>query len=142
MEATMRNFGRNVAATGVFFAMLLAAFSLCTLIPLGGVYIAAKLAKSQFPSIGPYMIVIVGIIVTVLIDAWIIGRLNDLYVRVTGSNRLVQSRPGWLKSMRDTGPVHGSVTVVEAVMMSSVMLAALALMVWFFLLAGSPLPNN
>ena len=142
MEATMRNLGRNAAATAVFFAMLLAAFSLWTLIPLGWVYIASKLAKSQFPSIGPYMIVIVGIIVTVLIDAWLIGRLNDLYVRVTGSNRLVQSRPGWLKSMRDTAPIHNSVTVVEAVMMSSVMLAALALMVWFFLLAGSPLPNS
>jgi hypothetical protein len=142
MEATMRIWGKNVAATAVFFAMLLAAFSLWTLIPLGWVYIASKLAKSQFPSIGPYMIVIVGIIVTILIDAWIIGRLNDLYVRVTGSNRLVQSRPGWLKSMRDTGPTQSSVTVVEAVMMSSVMLAALALMVWFFLLAGSPLPNS
>jgi hypothetical protein len=142
MEATMRIWGKNVAATAVFFAMLLAAFSLWTLIPLGWVYIASKLAKSQFPSIGPYMIVIVGIIVTVLIDAWVIGRLNDLYVRVTGSNRLVQSRPGWLKSMRDTGPTQTSVTVVEAVMMSSVMLAAVALMVWFFLLAGSPLPNN
>jgi len=142
MESTVRIWGKNVAATAVFFAMLLAAFSLWTLIPLGWVYIASKLAKSQFPSIGPYMIVIVGIIVTVLIDAWVIGRLNDLYVRVTGSNRLVQSRPGWLKSMRDTGPTQTSVTVVEAVMMSSVMLAAVALMVWFFLLAGSPLPNN
>jgi hypothetical protein len=142
MEATMRNFGRNVAATAVFFAMLLAAFSLWTLIPLGWVYIASKLAHSQFPSIGPYMIVIVGIIATVLIDAWLIGRLNDVYVRVTGSNRLVQSRPGWLKSMRDTGPVQNSVTVVEAVMMSSVMLAALALVIWFFVLAGSPIPNQ
>lgn len=142
MEATMRIWGRNAAATAVFLAMLLAAFSLWTLIPLGWVYIASKLAKSQFPSIGPYMIVVVGIIVTVLIDAWLIGRLNDLYVRVTGSNRLVRSRPGWLKSMRDAGPVHTSVTVVEAVMMASVMLAALALMVWFFLLAGSPLPKQ
>ena len=33
-------------------------------------------------------------------------------------------------------------TVVEAVLMSSVMLAALALTVWFFLLAGSPIPNQ
>src|ERR1700742_2717647 len=124
MELTARNLGRNLAATAVFFAMLFAAFSLWTLIPLGWVYIASKLAKSQFPSIGPYMIVIVGIIATVLIDAWLIGRLNDLYIRVTGSNRLVQSRPGWLKSMRDTGPVHNSVTVVEAGMMPSVILAA------------------
>ena len=142
MELTVRNLGRGAAATVVFLAMLLAAFSLWTLIPLGWVYIASKLSHSQFPSIGPYMVVIVGIIATVLVDSWLIGRLNDLYIRVTGSNRLVQSRPSWLKSMRDTGPVHNSVTVVEAVMMSSVMLAALALATWFFLLAGSPLPNN
>jgi hypothetical protein len=142
MEATMRNFGRNAAATAVFFAMLIAAFSLWTLIPLGWVYIASKLAKSQFPSMGPYLIVVVGIIVTVLIDAWLIGRLNDIYIRVTGSNKLVQTRPGWLKSMRDAAPVQNAVTVVEAVMMSSVMLAAVALMLWFFILAGSPIPNQ
>ena len=67
------------------------------LIPLGWVYIASKLSHSQFPSIGPYMIVIVGIIATVLVDAWLIGRLNDLYIRVTGTNRLVQTRPAWLQ---------------------------------------------
>jgi hypothetical protein len=139
---TVRNLGRNMAATVVFFVMLLAAFSLWTLIPLGWIYIASKLSHSQFPSIGPYMVVVVGIIVTTMADAWLIGRLNDLYVRVTGSNRLVQSRPNWLKSMRDAAPVQNAVTVVEAVMMSSVMLAGLALITWFFLLAGSPIPNN
>ena len=44
--------------------------------------------------------------------------------------------------MRDTGPTEHSVTVVEAVLMSSVMLAALALTIWFFVLAGSPIPNQ
>src|SRR6201999_1868469 len=142
LETAVRSIGRNLAATAVFLAMLLAAFSLWTLIPLGWVYIASKLSHSQFPSIGPYMIVVVGIIVTVLVDAWLIGRLNDLYVRVTGSDRLGQRRPRWLKSMRDAAPVQNAVTEVEAVMMSSVMLAALALMLWFFILAGSPLPTQ
>jgi hypothetical protein len=142
LEITVRNLGRNLAAAAVFLAMLLAAFSLWTLIPLGWVYIGSKASQSQFPSIGPYMVVIVGIVVTVLVDAWVIGRLNDLYIRVTGSNRLVATRPSWLKSMRDAAPVQNSVTVVEAVMIASVMLAALALVVWFFLLAGSPLPNQ
>ena len=32
--------------------------------------------------------------------------------------------------------------MVEAVLMGSVLLAALALSVWFFLLAGSPLPEQ
>src|SRR6201995_4231872 len=92
-ETAVRGFGRNLAATAVFLAMLLGAFSLWTLIPLGWVYIASKLAHSQFPSIGPYMVVIIGIIATVMVDAWLIGRLNDVYIRVTGSNRLVPTRP-------------------------------------------------
>jgi hypothetical protein len=134
--------GQAIAAGFVFLAMLLAAFSLWTAIPLSWVYIASKLSETQFPSGGPYAVVAVGIITSILIVAWLIGRLNDLYVRITGTNRLAPIRPGWLKSMRDTAPARGSVTVVEAVLMTSVMLAALALTLWFFLLAGSPLPDQ
>jgi hypothetical protein len=133
---------RAIAAAIVFLAMLLAAFSLWTAIPLSWVYIASKLSHTQFPSGGPYAIVAVGIIASVLFVAWLIGRLNALYVRITGTNRLAPMRPSWMKSMRDTAHVQSSVTVVEAVLMSSVMLAALALTVWFFLLAGSPIPSQ
>ncbi|HET6997379.1 MAG TPA: hypothetical protein VFI03_02230 [Solirubrobacterales bacterium] len=136
------NPGRALGASVVFLAMLLAAFSLWTAIPLSWLYIGSKVSETQFPSGGPYAVVAVGIIVSILIIAWLIGRLNELYVRITGTNRLAPIRPAWLKSMRDTGPVQGSVTVVEAVLMTSVMLAALALTAWFFLLAGSPLPNQ
>ena len=133
---------RGAAAGLVFTAMLLAAFSLWTAIPLSWVYIASKVSHTQFPSGGPYAIVIVGIIASVVFVAWLIGRLNYLYVRITGTNRLEPPRPAWLRSMRDTSPVRGSVTVVEAVLMSSVMLAGLALTLWFFFLSGSPLPNQ
>lgn len=136
------NPGRGLAAGVVFLAMLVAAFSLWTAIPLTWIYIASKLSETQFPSGGPYAVVAVGIIASVLVVAWLIGRLNALYVRVTGTNRLEPMRPNWLRSMRDTAPMQSSVTVVEAVLMSSVMLAALALTLWFFLLAGSPIPNQ
>jgi hypothetical protein len=138
----IHNPGRAVAATLVFLAMLFAAFSLWTAIPLSWVYIASKLSHTQFPSGGPYIVVAVGIISSVLIVAWLIGRLNILYVRITGTNRLTPIRPTWLKSMRDTGGLQSSVTVVEAVLMGSVMLAGLALTLWFFLAAGSPIPNQ
>jgi len=134
--------GRGVAAGFVFLAMLLAAFSLWTAIPLSWVYIASKLSETQFPSGGPYAVVAVGIIASILIVAWLIGRLNNLYIRITGTNRLGPIRPTWLKSMRDTAPMRSSVTVVEAVLMGSVMLAMLALTLWFFLWAGSPIPNQ
>jgi len=141
-NAHTHNPARGAAAGVVFLAMLLAAFSLWTAIPLSWVYIASKLSHTQFPSGGPYAVVAVGIVVSILFVAWLIGRLNGLYVRITGTNRLEPIRPAWLKSMRDTGSATASVTVVEAVLMGSVMLAALALTVWFFLLAGSPIPNQ
>jgi hypothetical protein len=133
---------RGLAASIVFVAMLLAALSLWTAIPLSWIYIGSKVSHTQFPSGGPYMVVAVGIVVSILIVAWLIGRLNGLYIRITGTNRLAPMRPTWLKSMRDSSPAHGTTTVVEAVLMGSVILAAMALTVWFFLLAGSPIPNQ
>lgn len=141
-HSAARSASRGVAAALVFTAMLLAAFSLWTAIPLSWVYIASKLSHTQFPSGGPYAVVIVGIIASVVFVAWLIGQLNNLYIRITGTNRLEPPRPTWLRSMRDATPVRGSVTVVEAVLMSSVMLAALALTLWFFFLSGSPIPNQ
>jgi hypothetical protein len=131
-----------VAAGFVFLAMLLAAFSLWTAIPLSWIYIGSKLSETQFPSGGPYAIVAVGIVASILLVAWLIGRLNNLYIRITGTNRLEPIRPTWLKSMRDAAPIRSSVTVVEAVMMASVMLAVLAFTVWYVLWAGSPIPNQ
>jgi len=122
--------------------MLLAALSLWTAVPLGWIYIGSKVSHTQFPSQGPYFVVAVGIIVSVLLVAWLIGRLNRLYEQVTGTNRLAPMRPAWLKSLRDTAPQAGTTTVVEAVLMGSVLLAALCLTFWFFLLAGSPIPNQ
>src|SRR4029077_6866626 len=100
--------GHALAASVVFLAMLLAAFSLWTAIPLSWVYIASKLSETQFPSGGPYAVVAVGLVVSLLFVAWLIGRLNNLYIRITGTNRLAPMRPSWLKSMRDTSPVANS----------------------------------
>jgi hypothetical protein len=104
---------RGMAASVIFIVMLIAALALWTAIPVGWIYIA-----------------------------WLIGRLNALYMRITGTNRLAPMRPSWLKSMRDTGTAAGTTTVVEAVMIGSVMVAGLVFVGWFFLLAGSPIPNQ
>jgi hypothetical protein len=133
---------RGLVASLIFVAMLLAALSIWTAIPLGWIYIGSKVSHTQFPSQGPYFVVAVGIIISVLLVAWLIGRLNRLYEQVTGTNRLEPMRPAWLKSLRDTAPRAGTTTVVEAVLMGSVLLAALCLTFWFFLLAGSPIPNQ
>jgi hypothetical protein len=133
---------RGMAAAFVFVAMLLAALSIWTAIPLSWIYIGSKVSHTQFPSGGPYFVVAIGIVISILIIAWLIGRLNRLYIQITGTNRLGPMRPAWLKSMRDTSANAGSTTVVEAVLMGSVVLAAVTLTAWFFFLAGSPIPNQ
>ena len=136
-----RSAGRSVAGAVVVFAMTVAALSLWTVIPLSWVYIGSQIAGSQFPSGGPYMVVLIGIVVSILIVAWLLSRLNALYIRITGTNTMAPMRPAWLKSMRDQEIPRGT-TVMEAVIVGSVMVAAAALAVWFFLLAGSPLPSQ
>jgi hypothetical protein len=133
---------RGLAASAIFVVMLIAALALWTAIPVGWIWIGSKVADTQFPAEGPYAVVAVGIVLSILVDAWLIGRLNALYVQITGTNRLAPMRPSWLKSMRDTGTSAGTTTVVEAVMVASAMLAGLVLIVWFFFLAGSPLPDQ
>jgi hypothetical protein len=133
---------KGLAASLIFVAMLLAALSIWTAIPLGWIYIGSKVSHTQFPSSGPYFVVAAGIVISVLLVAWLIGRLNRLYIGVTGTNQLAPMRPTWLKSMRDSSPRAGGTTVVEAVLMGSVLLAGATLTVWFFLLAGSPIPNQ
>lgn len=133
---------RSLAANVIFFLMLVAALSLWTVIPLSWVYIGSKVSQTQFPSQGPYVVVAAGILINVAVVAWLIARLNHLYMRITGTNRLTPMRPTWLKSMRDSSVPIGTTTVVEAVLIGSVVLAMVAFTAWFLLLAGSPIPNG
>jgi hypothetical protein len=137
-----QSLGKSLAASMIFVAMLFAALSLWTALPLTWLYVGSKVSRTQFPAEAPYAVVIVGLIASIVIVAWLISRLNRLYVEITGTNRLAPMRPSWMRSMRDTAPQAGTTTVVEAVLMGSVLLAALALSIWFFLIAGSPIPNR
>lgn len=132
-----------MAATAVFVVMLLTALALWTAIPVGWIYIGSKVSETQFPSSGPYAIVAFGILFSIILDAWLIGRLNAAYVRLTGTDQLGPMRPNWMRSMSDSSTrASSTTTVVEAVMMGSVMLAGLVFVAWFVFLAGSPLPNQ
>jgi len=132
------------AAAGLVVAvMVIGAFSMWTVIPFGWIWIGSKVSPSQEPSGGPYMVVFAGIVISICTMAWILSRLNRLYVRITGSTRLPKRYlPAWRKSLSDERGSPYGMSVLEAVILASVLLAGLAMLVWFFIAAGSPLPSQ
>ena len=132
----------RVAAGFVAGLMLLLALSLWTAIPLAWLWIGSQLAATQFPSLGPYVVVLFGVIVSILIVGWILGHLNDVYLRLTGVRNVAPIRLGWLKSLRDSEKTQHPPTVLETVIVGSVLIACVVLLAWFFTLAGSPISNG
>ena len=141
-DSAPRRAGRNLAATLLVVLMVIAALSMWTAIPLGWVWVGSQVSEGQAPSGGPYMVVLFGIVISILLVSWLLSRLNQIYVHITGTARVEAIRPAWLKSLRDSEAPHANPTVLETVIVSSVVLAIITATAWFFLLAGSPLPNQ
>ena len=136
-ETEQRTGSKTAVAWLIAVVMLLAALSLWTVIPLVWLWIGSQVADSQFPSVGPYALVFFGALASILVVAWILGRLNEAYLKLTGSRTVEPIRLGWMKSMRDSSRARQA-TLLEAVIVGSVLLACVALGLWFFTLAGSP----
>jgi hypothetical protein len=110
-------------------------------VPLGLVYLASKLADTPKPSMGPYLVVILGLPIGMAVVAKGLGALNRAHIRLTGAE-VDEYRPAWTRSMRGERQVDRRGGVLDRVMIVSVAVAAVAFAVWFFGFAGSSLPGG
>jgi hypothetical protein len=110
-------------------------------VPLGLVYLASKLADTPNPSMGPYLLIILGLPVGMAVVGKGLGWLNRVHIRLTGTE-VDEYRPGWTRSMRGERQVDRRGGVLDRVMIVSVGVAAVAFAVWFFAFAGSSLPGG
>jgi hypothetical protein len=85
--------------------------------------------------------VMVGTIVTYVALLFVAGWAQN---RIAGSSGEVRpaSRYPWLRSMRDEPyrPGARKLTQLEAIFVTTAVLASVGMLVWFFFFAGSPLP--
>jgi len=109
-------------------------------VPVGLIYVASKLADTPNPSMGPYLLIIIGLPVGMAVVGKGLGALNRAHIRLTGAE-VDQYRPGWTRSMRGERNVDRRGGVLDKVMILSVGAAALVFAVWFFGFAGSSLPG-
>jgi hypothetical protein len=111
-------------------------------IPIGWIYLVSKMVDSSQPTLGPYVLLIVAIPVSMAIVGKLLFSLDHVYARVTGQDSEVQFRAPWLKSMRGERTTSRRLSVLEMTMIVSVSLALVAFAIWFFAFAGSSLPGS
>jgi hypothetical protein len=110
-------------------------------IPIGWLFLASRLVDTSQPTLGPYVLIIFGIPITMFLFGKLLFKLDRVFERVTGRASETDFRPPWLRSMRGERTVSRRLTVLEGVMIVSVSIAVTASAVWFFLFAGSSLPT-
>ena len=110
-------------------------------VPLGLIYLAAQMADSARPSIGPYLLVLIGLPVGMAIVGKLLGTLDRWHTRLTGREQ-ERHRASWLRSMRAERTSTRRGGILDKVMIVSVAVAIVAFGVWFFGFAGSSLPTG
>ena len=110
-------------------------------VPVGLIYLASRLADSSKPSMGPYVLILVGLPVGMMAVGKLLGALDRYHGRVTGLDDGKPQQAAWMKSMRGDRERKRRRSVLDSVMMISVGVALLLFGVWFFAFAGSSLPG-
>jgi len=110
-------------------------------VPVGLIYLASRLADSSKPSMGPYVLILVGLVVGMMAVGKLLGALDRYHGRVTGLDDGKPEQAAWMKSMRGDRERKRRRSVLDSVMIISVGVALLLFGIWFFAFAGSSLPG-
>jgi hypothetical protein len=120
------------------------AVNLWTGAPLLALWIGSKVVGQQTLSMEAVIVVVVVLAALLYPMTMALTRLNAAYDRLVG--RLHgEDRMAWLRSMNVQREQHRGrrmgISALERIVMASVYVAVIAFLVWFFLLASSPLPH-
>ena len=144
-ERRRRSVWRTVATKPVaLFLILLMAIGSVFLwigIPVGWVWIASHVVKTTQPTLGPYLLILVGVPLSMFVVGKLLYRLNHVYERLTGRTSEVKMQLPWHRSLRGERTPNRRTTVLEFVMIWSVSLALVCFAVWFFFFAHARLPG-
>ena len=132
----------RMAQVALIALMAIGSIAMWIVIPIGWVWIASQSTDSSAPSLGPYLMVLAGVPISMVIVGKLLSKLNNVYSNVTGKSHKVRVQMPWHKSMRGERDEPRPRTVLDVVMVISVITAGLAFGIWWAVFAGSPLPGS
>jgi hypothetical protein len=125
---------RRAVALGVLSVMCATSLATWTAVPLGWLWVGSQLASTSRPELEPYLLILVGIPLTMAACVKLLYRLDTVYGRITRRELRRHGRAAWLKSLsaeRQRRPT----TAADDVMYVSVVIAVVGLLLWFMVLA-------
>jgi hypothetical protein len=129
-------------AVGLVLLMGIGSIVMWIGVPVALVYAASRLADTPNPSLGPYLLVFIGLPIGMGLMGKLLGALDRAHQRLT---RTADDRPvqaSWMRSMRGERGSTRKRGVLDTVMIVSVGLALIVFGIWFFGFAGSSLPGS
>src|SRR3954463_9477378 len=130
---------------GLIALMLLGALALWIGDPVLWMWITSRLQSGTQASMGPYGLMILGIILTAVAIGKGLSRLNRFYGEVTGTAPTVRIVLPWRRSIRDAR--HGGsgaeggrlpVSLLDVVMVIAVLVGVAAFLAWFIIVEPAP----
>jgi hypothetical protein len=110
--------------------------------PLLWMWITARLQSGTQATMGPYVLAIFGILLGSIVIGKSLSRLNRLYSEVTGTAATVRIVVPWRRSYRgESGEDEDArmpVSLLDVVMVISVVIAVAALVAWFVIVKPAP----
>lgn len=129
------------AALLLILLMAAGSVAMWLVVPVAWLYLGSQMQTGSTPSLGPYLVVLGGIVVSMVIIGKLLARLDRIYSAVVGARRQDRVQMPWHKSLRGDRDSGHQRTILDAVMLVSVSIALVAFGIWFFLFAGSSLPS-
>jgi hypothetical protein len=114
--------------------------------PVLWLWITSRLQEGTQPSMGPYVLMLAGIVLTCVAIAKGLAALNRYYARITGSTPTVRVIVPWRRSLRGGRSARREtdgrlpVSVLDVIMVVSVVLAVASFSAWYFV--TNPTPPN
>ena len=123
----------------ILIVMALGSVAMWIALPVGLLWVASQLTSSTQPSMGPYLLILFGLPVGMALIGKGLGKLDRMYA-AAGGEVPQRYRPGWTRSMRGERESGRKWSILDRVMLVSVILCCIAMAIWFFFFAGSPMP--
>jgi hypothetical protein len=130
-----------IGAVALIALMAIGSVVMWVVNPVFWLWLASHLEQSSQPGFGPYVLVLLGIPLTMLVVGKGLSQLNAAYGRLTGTTPQVRVKMPWMRSLRGERESGRPRTVLDVVMVCSVSVAVIAFGIWFFGFAGSSLPS-